>query len=68
MLSYVDLDIDILVEPNFHHKVLDLEEFEQNTERYAYPIEIQNNARRAVAELIGLIETRSFPFDEQQKQ
>lgn len=68
VLSYVDLDIDVLVEPNFSYRVLDLAEFEQNTERYAYPIEIQNNARRAVGELIGLIEARSFPFDEHQKQ
>ena len=68
VLSYVDLDIDVLVESNFSYKVLDLAEFEQNTERYAYPIEIQNNARRAVAELIGLIESRSFPFVEQQEQ
>ena len=68
VLSYVDLDIDVLVEPNFSYKVLDLAEFEQNKERYAYPIEIQNHARRAVADLIDLIESRSFPFDEQQKQ
>ena len=68
VLSYVDLDIDVLVEPNFSYRVLDLAEFEQNAERYAYPIEIQKNARRAVAELIDLIESRSFPFDEQPEQ
>jgi len=60
VLTYVDLDIDVLVEADFSYRVLDLEDFEANQ----YPAEIQDNARRAVAELLTLVETRSFPFDE----
>lgn len=64
VLSYVDLDIDVLVEPDFTYKILDIEDFEQNAKRYYYSDEIQANARRALAELTRLIETKSFPFDQ----
>jgi uncharacterized protein len=64
VLSYIDLDIDILVNTDFSYSILDLEEFERNAARYGYSEETQENARRALAELIDLIETRSFPFTE----
>ena len=64
VLSYIDLDIDVLVAPDFTYKVLDLEDFEENAKRYAYPEDVQANARRALAELIELIEARAFPFNE----
>jgi len=63
VLSYVDLDIDVLVEPDLTYRILDEDDFEQNARRYGYPEEIQTNARRALAEVIGLIESRAFPFD-----
>jgi uncharacterized protein len=59
-LTYVDLDIDVLVESDFSYKILDLDDFEANK----YSAEIQHNARAAVDELIALVESRSFPFDE----
>jgi len=62
-LSYVDLDIDILVEPNFSYTVLDLDEFEQNATVYRYPDETKLKARAAVDELARSIETRAFPFN-----
>ena len=52
VLSYVDLDIDVLVEPDLTYKILDEDDFEENARRYAYPAEVQANARRALAELI----------------
>jgi protein associated with RNAse G/E len=61
-LSYVDLDLDILVDPDFSYQVLDVEDFETNAHRYDYPAEVEANARRAVDELVSLIETRQFPF------
>ena len=64
VLSYIDLDIDVFVAPDLTYKILDVEDFEENAKRYAYPEEVQANARRAVAELTGLIETRAFPFTE----
>jgi protein associated with RNAse G/E len=64
VLTYVDLDIDVLVKPDFSYRVLDLDDFEENASRYGYSAEVQEKAHAALAELIRLIETRSFPFDE----
>jgi protein associated with RNAse G/E len=64
VLSYIDLDIDVLVKPGFSHQVLDLEDFEANALAYNYPSDVRENAHAALADLIRLIETRSFPFDE----
>jgi uncharacterized protein len=63
VLSYIDLDIDVLVEPDLTYKILDEDDFEENGRRYRYPQEVQTNARAALAELIGLIESSSFPFN-----
>jgi protein associated with RNAse G/E len=64
VLSYVDLDIDILVNADFSYAVLDLDEFAENAMAYSYPQEVRENAQRAVGELMRLIETRTSPFDE----
>ena len=61
-LSYIDLDIDVLVEPDSSFRVLDLEDFEENARRFEYPDEVRNEAHRGLAQLIDLIETKSFPF------
>jgi protein associated with RNAse G/E len=61
-LTYIDLDIDILVQPDFSYQVLDLEEFEANAVRFEYPERVKAETHAAVDELISLIETRQFPF------
>jgi uncharacterized protein len=63
VLSYIDLDVDVLVAPDLTYKILDEDDFEQNAKLYRYPEEVQASARRALAELIALIESKSFPFD-----
>lgn len=65
VLSYVDLDLDILVEPDFSYQILDLDDFETNIGRYGYPAQLQDNALRALDELVRMIETREFPFASQ---
>jgi hypothetical protein len=62
-LSYVDLDLDILVGPDFSYQILDVDDFERNAERYGYSVEVQANARRAVDELVRMIGSREFPFN-----
>ena len=62
VLSYVDLDIDVLVEPDLSFRVIDLDDFEANAIQHKYPEEIQRRAHEALVELIALIETRQFPF------
>jgi uncharacterized protein len=64
VLSYIDLDIDILVNTDLSYSILDTEEFERNADRYGYSEDTRENARQAVRELIGLIESGSFPFNE----
>ena len=64
VLSYIDLDIDVLVAPDFTFRILDVDDFEENAKRYAYPYEVKAHARQALDELIALIEARAFPFNE----
>jgi protein associated with RNAse G/E len=63
-LSYVDLDLDILVDPDFSYQVLDVADFERNAALFGYTAEVQTKAREALAELVGLIEKRAFPFSD----
>jgi len=62
VLSYIDLDIDVLVEPDWSFSILDVDDFERNAKLYNYPIEIRHQAQQAVAELVTLIESKAFPF------
>lgn len=61
-LSYIDLDIDVLVAPDLSYTILDEEEFERNVVEFNYPLEIQRKARLALKELIAVIESIGFPF------
>ncbi|HLA10431.1 MAG TPA: DUF402 domain-containing protein [Pyrinomonadaceae bacterium] len=62
VLSYVDLDVDVLVNSDYSYSVLDEEEFEANAATYGYPEDVRRNVRAALNELKMLIESRSFPF------
>lgn len=62
LLSYIDLDIDVLVQPDFTFAVLDLEEFEQNAKLFSYDEQVRREVKRALDEVISLIEARQFPF------
>jgi protein associated with RNAse G/E len=64
VLTYIDLDIDILVQPDFSYQVLDLDEFEENARRYGYSEEVKSQARAAVDEVVSMIVTHQFPFIE----
>jgi protein associated with RNAse G/E len=61
-LSYVDLDLDILVAPDFSYQILDEEEFERNATLYGHENELRTKARLALEELIVMIDQRAFPF------
>lgn len=63
-LTYVDLDLDILVAQDLSYQVLDVDDFERNAEIYDYPRELRIKAREAVDELIVMIRTRAFPFSD----
>ena len=62
VLSYVDLDIDILVQPDLSYEIIDLDEFEKNAQLLGYDDQTKQQAHSAQDELISMIETRQFPF------
>ena len=65
VLSYVDLDIDVLVAPDLSYRILDLDEFADNAENLRYPAEIIEKSEESLQNLISLIENKRFPFDYQ---
>ena len=63
VLQYIDLDTDILVMSDFSYTILDQAEFAENSIRYRYSDEVKQNAEKALAELMQMIEKRAFPFN-----
>lgn len=63
VLSSVDLDLDLLVTADLSWRVEDEDEFEAHRREWEYPAEIVELATTALAELIRMVEERSFPFD-----
>ena len=63
VLTFVDLDIDVLVAPDFSRRILDEDEFAANAALYHYPADVRETVPRALAELNAIIERRDFPFD-----
>lgn len=61
-MSFIDLDIDVLVAPDYSYRILDEDEFAANSVIFNYTSEIKDLTRAALAELISLIEERQFPF------
>lgn len=62
-LSYIDLDMDVLVEEDMSFSVLDEDEFAANALKFNYPGEIQQRAYQALEELIRMIKLKSYPFN-----
>ena len=63
-LTYIDLDIDVMVRPDYSYEILDLDEFEANSERYGYSAEEKAKAEAALEELLGRVQSREFPFQQ----
>jgi protein associated with RNAse G/E len=63
VLTFVDLDVDVLVQPDYSFELLDVDEFERHSELYQYPASYRRKVQAALFELRHLIEQRQFPFD-----
>lgn len=63
-ITYVDLDLDVVVRTDFSYQVLDLDEFEEHIRIFGYPTHVQESAQNALSEIISRIEGRQFPFNE----
>jgi len=64
-LDYVDLDIDVLIMPNFVVSILDEAEFEDSCWDFQIPLDIQEKARQSLDELLAAVDRREFPFDQE---
>jgi protein associated with RNAse G/E len=62
-LSFVDLDVDIVVDADNSVKVLDEDEFEANRLIFGYPADIVAGVRNAVEEVKALVSRLEFPFN-----
>ena len=62
-VSFVDLDIDVLVAPDGACVVTDEDEFAANARRYGYAPAVRDGARAAVAALLAAVRERRPPFD-----
>jgi hypothetical protein len=62
-LTYVDLDLDLLVRPDGRYELLDRDEYEEHAARLGYPDDLRARVDQGLRELIGLIERRQPPFD-----
>ena len=60
-LSYVDLDIDVVVWPDQRVEVLDRDDFEKNQLKYGYPQGVIAKAEEALKHVLELIERGDVP-------
>jgi uncharacterized protein len=63
LLSWIDLDLDVRVWPDWRVEVYDEDEFADHSEGMSYPLEVIENARLAVDQILRLVDDRGFPFD-----
>ena len=61
VLDYVDLDIDVLVRPDFSYVVLDRHDYEKNAELFGYPVELKARVEKALNEVLELVRARDLP-------
>lgn len=61
VLDYVDLDIDVLVQPDLSYVVLDREDFERNSRLLSYPLELNEKVQETLKELLEVIEAGDLP-------
>lgn len=61
-ITYIDYDIDIIVEDDFSYKIVDKNEFEERSKQLCYPIDVINEVERAIKQIEQLISSRSGPF------
>jgi protein associated with RNAse G/E len=61
VIDYVDLDIDVVVDPDFSYRILDRDDFETNAELYNYPLEVRNRVDATLEDVLELIRLGDLP-------
>jgi protein associated with RNAse G/E len=60
-LSFIDLDLDLLLHNDGTYSILDEDEFQINAQLFAYPAEICAVVRQTMTELVKEIKAGRFP-------
>lgn len=60
-LSFIDLDLDLLLHLDGTHSILDEDEFQTNAQLFAYPAELCAGVRKTLNELIAEVKAGRFP-------
>ena len=63
VLSYIDLDLDLIAYADGTYRIDDEDEFLAHQRTYHYPPEVVERARTELAALIAAHAARAFPFD-----
>lgn len=63
ILDYIDLEIDILVWRDFSFEILDLDEYEENSQKFNFTDEVKYKVEESLNKLLEMIKERMFPFD-----
>ncbi|MCD4685931.1 MAG: DUF402 domain-containing protein [Anaerolineae bacterium] len=64
-VTFVDLDLDVVMNAEGGVEVLDTDEFKRHTVKYGYPVEVQRQAREAVLDVLVHWRARRPPFDQE---
>ena len=59
-LTFVDLDIDLVIRPDGTYTVLDEDEFQTNADLYQYPAEIRSGVHETLSSLVELARSGRF--------
>ncbi|MEO7507719.1 MAG: DUF402 domain-containing protein [Pyrinomonadaceae bacterium] len=62
-LSFIDLDLDLLLHADGTHSILDEDEFQTNAQLYAYPAELCAGVRNTLNALVFEIKAGRFPSE-----
>lgn len=65
VLSYIDYDIDVIVQQDFTYKIVDIDEYEKHESLWGYTHKIKQQISKAINVLLQMIETKQAPFNEQ---
>ncbi len=61
-IKYIDYDLDIKVDSDYHYTLLDMNEYTRNQEKMEYSDEIKSILLNELNDLKQRIEAREFPF------
>jgi protein associated with RNAse G/E len=62
-IDFVDLDLDLIVEPDFSCRERDRATFARNRQAMGYSVEVEESAHRGLEISRSLVQARRFPFD-----